>query len=55
MVAADGEVSVFAEGTPLAAPNGVAIDQDGNIVVVNIGDNAIITYESGRSGHSDRT
>jgi sugar lactone lactonase YvrE len=43
-VTAGGEVSVFAEGAPLAAPNGVAIDQDGNIVVVNVGDNAIITY-----------
>jgi len=47
-VTADGEVSVFAEGGPLAAPNGVAIDQDGNIVVVNVGDNAVITY--GRDG-----
>ena len=44
-VTADGEVSVFADGAPLAAPNGVAIDQDGNIVVVNVGDNAIITYD----------
>ena len=44
-VTADGEVSVFAEGAPLAAPNGVAIDQDGNIVVVNVGDNAVITYD----------
>ncbi len=43
-VTADNEVSVFAEGAPLAAPNGVAIDQDGNIVVVNVGDNAVITY-----------
>ena len=43
-VTADGEVSVFAEGAPLTAPNGVAIDLDGNIVVVNVGDNAIITY-----------
>src|SRR5690606_13206880 len=43
-ITADGEVSVFAEGAPLAAPNGVAIDGDGNIVVVNIGDNAVITY-----------
>ena len=40
----DGETSVFAEGAPLAAPNGVAIDNDGNIVVVNVGDNAVITY-----------
>jgi hypothetical protein len=39
-----GEVSVFAEGAPLNVPNGVAIDNDGNIVVVNIGDNAVITY-----------
>ena len=44
-VTADGEVSLFADGAPLANPNGVAIDQDGNIVVVNVGDNAIITYD----------
>lgn len=43
-VTADGEVSVFADGAPLAAPNGVAIDQDGNIVVVNVNDNAVLTY-----------
>src|SRR5690606_22772649 len=43
-VTADGQTSVFAEGAPLAAPNGVAIDGDGNIVVVNIGDNAVITF-----------
>jgi hypothetical protein len=43
-VTAAGEVSVFADGAPLAAPNGVAIDQDGNIVVVNVNDNAVITY-----------
>ena len=41
----EGDVSLFAEGAPLAAPNGMAIDQDGNIVVVNVGDNAIITYD----------
>ena len=44
-VTANGEVSLFAEGAPLAAPNGVAIDQNGNIVVINVGDNAIITYD----------
>lgn len=44
-VTADGTVSTFAEGAPLAAPNGVAIDLEGNIVVVNIGDNAVITYQ----------
>lgn len=41
-----GEVSVFADGSPLAAPNGVAIDNDGNVVVVNVGDNAVISYDT---------
>ena len=45
-VTASGEVSTFASGAPLAAPNGVAMDIDGNIVVVNINDNAVITYNS---------
>lgn len=40
-----GEVSVFAEGAPLSAPNGVAVDPQGNIVVVNVNDNAVITYD----------
>ncbi len=43
-ITVDDEVSVFAEGAPLAVPNGVAIDPDGNIVVVNIADNAVISY-----------
>jgi streptogramin lyase len=43
-VTPDGRSSVFAEGAPLAVPNGVAMDNDGNIVVVNIGSNAVITY-----------
>lgn len=43
-VTPDGQSSIFAEGAPLAAPNGVAMDLDGNIVVVNVGDNAVITY-----------
>ncbi|MEX0965589.1 MAG: hypothetical protein WDZ52_16295 [Pseudohongiellaceae bacterium] len=45
-VTASGEVSTFADGAPLAAPNGVAMDRDGNIVVVNIGDNAVLTYNT---------
>lgn len=44
-VTADDVVSVFAEGAPLAIPNGVAIDTQGNVVVVNIDDNAVITYD----------
>lgn len=43
-VTKDGKVSVFAEGAPLNMPNGVAIDGDGNIVVVNVGDNAVLTF-----------
>lgn len=43
-VTADGKASVFLEGAPLSRPNGVAIDNDGNIVIVNLGDTAILTY-----------
>lgn len=43
-VTSDGTASIFVEGSPLASPNGVAIDNDGNIVVVNIGDNAVLTF-----------
>jgi len=43
-ISSDGGVSIFAEGSPLNRPNGVALDNDGNIVVVNIGDSAVITY-----------
>lgn len=43
-VTADGKSSVFVEGGPLAAPNGVAMDNDGNVVVVNVGDNSVLTF-----------
>jgi len=43
-VTSDGEVSVFAEGGDINIPNGVAMDNDGNIVVINIGSNAVISY-----------
>ncbi|HCO11420.1 MAG TPA: gluconolaconase, partial [Gammaproteobacteria bacterium] len=39
-----GEVSVLIDGAPLAIPNGVAIDGNGDVVVVNIGDNAVLTF-----------
>jgi hypothetical protein len=39
-----GQIFVFLEGAPLARPNGVAVDNDGNIVVVNLGDTAIMTF-----------
>ena len=40
----DGTVGTFVEGAPLALPNGVAIDPDGNIVVVNIGTKDVLTF-----------
>ncbi len=43
-VTTDGKSSVFAEGGPINVPNGVAMDMDGNIVVVNVGSTAVITY-----------
>jgi len=43
-IAPDGTVSTFADGAPLALPNGVAMDPDGNIVVVNIGTKDVITF-----------
>lgn len=41
----EGAVSTFVEGKPLVSPNGVAIDPDGNVVVVNVGDNAVLTFD----------
>ena len=40
----DGKASIFAQGRPLFQPNGIAIDQQGNIVVVNTGDDAVLTF-----------
>ena len=45
-VTATGQSSVFLEGTPLMSPNGVAIDNDGNVVVVNIGNNNVMTFNT---------
>jgi hypothetical protein len=45
-VTADGVISPFLEGKPLDLPNGIAIDNDGNIVVVNTGNNAVLTYNA---------
>ncbi|HVX16198.1 MAG TPA: SMP-30/gluconolactonase/LRE family protein [Pirellulales bacterium] len=46
-ITASGEVSTFVEGKPLVSPNGVAIDPEGNVVVVNVGDNAVLTFDPG--------
>jgi len=40
----DGQSSVFVQGAPLNIPNGVEVDGDGNIVVVNIGNADVITF-----------
>jgi hypothetical protein len=40
----DGVASVFVQGAPLRQPNGVAIDGQGNIVVVNIGNSDVLTF-----------
>lgn len=39
-----GRASVLLEGSPLARPNGVAIDAAGNVVVVNTGNDAVLTF-----------
>ena len=43
-IAPNGTASVFVQGAPLFQPNGVAIDPQGNIVVVNVGDAAVLTF-----------
>jgi hypothetical protein len=40
----DGNASIFIQGAPLRQPNGVAFDPQGNIVVVNIGNNEVLTF-----------
>lgn len=42
----DGSNSIIVEGDVLARPNGVAVDNDGNVVVVNINSNAVITFDT---------
>lgn len=43
-IAPDGAVSVFAEGAPLRRPNGIALTPAGDVVVVNSGDDAVLTF-----------
>src|SRR5688572_10046186 len=49
----DGTASMFVQGAPLRQPNGVAFDPQGNIVVVNIGNNEVLTFS--REGKLLRT
>jgi len=43
-IAPDGRASLFVQGAPLRQPNGVALDQHGNIVVVNVGSTDVLTF-----------
>ncbi len=43
-VTPDGQTSVLAQGAPLNLPNGIELDGNGNIVVVNVGTADVITY-----------
>ena len=39
-----GEASILVSGAPLNLPNGIALDAKGNVVVVNVGNNAVLTF-----------
>jgi hypothetical protein len=43
-ISPSGEASVLVDGAPLSRPNGVAIDPAGNVVLVNVGDDSILTF-----------
>ncbi|MBW3618459.1 MAG: SMP-30/gluconolactonase/LRE family protein [Proteobacteria bacterium] len=40
----DGRTSVLIEGAPLSSPNGVGLDPAGNLVVLNMGDDRVLTF-----------
>ncbi len=46
-IARDGTASIFVQGAPLRQPNGIAFDPQGNIVVINIGNNEVLTFSPG--------
>ena len=43
-IAPDGTASILVQGAPLRNPNGIALDAKGNVVVVNVGDDAVLTF-----------
>jgi hypothetical protein len=43
-VSPDGTAAMFLQNAPLNRPNGVAVDRQGNVVVVNTGDDAVLTF-----------
>ena len=54
-IAPDGRTSVFVEGPVLKQPNGVALDNDGNVVVLNMGGDEILTFsKDGKLAKTER-
>lgn len=45
-ITAKGEATILVTGAPLSLPNGIAFDAKGNLVVVNIGNNAVLTFST---------
>jgi len=45
-IAPNGTSSIFIQGAPLMQPNGVAFDAQGNVVVVNIGNDEVLTFST---------
>jgi hypothetical protein len=45
-IAPDGTSSIVIQGAPLRQPNGIAFDMQGNIVVVNIGNDEVLTFST---------
>jgi hypothetical protein len=43
-ITAAGASAVFIQGAPLRQPNGITFDPQGNIVVINIGNNEVLTF-----------
>jgi hypothetical protein len=43
-ISRDGASSLFLQGAPLRQPNGIALDPQGNIVVVQVGNNEVLTF-----------
>ena len=39
-----GAASIFVQGAPLRQPNGIAFDPQGNVVVINIGNDEVLTF-----------
>jgi hypothetical protein len=51
----DGNASIFVQGAPMRQPNGIAFDPQGDIVVVNIGTEDVITFsKDGKVGRTEK-